>query len=266
MALDGDELNKRREAREIARKKRKRAQWLMRIRLILAAIVLIGCGVGIYYMVGNGNVPAISVEATLPEVEVTEAPTELPRPEGIDLGSGLVITEIGPYSGPYLEDGTDEQVSDVLMIVVYNYGTAPIQYAEISLAAGDETASFTMSTLPVGEQMLVLEKERMAFDENVEYTQAAASNVAQFQQPLSLCQDKIQIQSLDGAMNIVNISGQDITGEVIVYYKNIADGMLQGGITYRVRFAEGMKKDEVRQIMTNHYSSSGSRVMFVTCG
>lgn len=243
--------------------------------VLILVLVLAAAAVAIVVMQGGEDVPE-TVPTTEPTTvvtdgqnateEVTEAPTELPRPDGIDLGSGLVITEIGPYSGPYLEDGTDEQVSDVLMIVVYNYGTAPIQYAEISLAAGDETASFTMSTLPVGEQMLVLEKERMAFDENVEYTQAAASNVAQFQQPLSLCQDKIQIQSLDGAMNIVNISGQDITGEVIVYYKNIAEGMLQGGITYRVRFAEGMKKDEVRQIMTNHYSSSGSRVMFVTCG
>lgn len=78
MAQERDELNKRREAREAARKKRLKARRLMRIRLILAAIVLIGCGVGIYYLVGNGNAPAISVEATLPEVEVTEAPTEAP--------------------------------------------------------------------------------------------------------------------------------------------------------------------------------------------
>ncbi len=78
MALDRDELNKRREAREADRKKRKRARRLMRIRLILAAIVLIGCGVGIYYMVGNTGEPVVSVEATLPEVEVTEAPTEAP--------------------------------------------------------------------------------------------------------------------------------------------------------------------------------------------
>ena len=78
MALDRDELNKRREAREADRKKRKRARILMRIRLILAVIVLIGCGVGIYYMVGNTGGPVVSVEATLPEVEVTEAPTEAP--------------------------------------------------------------------------------------------------------------------------------------------------------------------------------------------
>ena len=78
MALDRDELNKRREAREAERKKRLKARRLMRIRLILAAIVLIGCGVGIYYMVGNTGGPVVSVEATLPEVEVTEAPTEAP--------------------------------------------------------------------------------------------------------------------------------------------------------------------------------------------
>ena len=78
MALDRDELNKRREAREADRKKRKRARRLMRIRLIIAAIVLIGCGIGIYYMVGNTGEPAVSVEATLPEVIQTEPPTEAP--------------------------------------------------------------------------------------------------------------------------------------------------------------------------------------------
>ena len=76
MALDRDELNKRRQARE---ERRKKAQRQMRIRLILAALVLIGCGVGIYYMANNADLPAVSVEATLPEVEQTEAPeTEAP--------------------------------------------------------------------------------------------------------------------------------------------------------------------------------------------
>ena len=248
-----------------------------RVPVIVLALVLVlvAAAVAIVVMQGGEAGPE-TVPTTVPTEpqsqeqnvaeEVTEAPSELTKPDGIDLGSGLVITEIGPDSGPYLEDASDEEVSDVLMIVVYNYGTDPIQYAEISLAAGDETANFTMSTLPVGERMMVLEKDRRAFDENTEYTQAAAGSVAKFQQSLSLCKDKIQIQTLDGAMNIINISGQDINGEVIVYYKNVSDGMLMGGITYRVRFADGMKKDEVRQIMTNHYSSSGSRVMFVTCG
>ena len=194
----------------------------------------------------------------------TEEPSELPIPEGIDLGSGLVITEVGSYSGSYVEDGSDEQVSDVLMIQVYNYGTAPVQYAEISLTVGNKTANFTLTTLPVGESMMVLESSRMAFDKKAEYTEGEARNVARFQTPMSLCQDKIQIQSMEGALNIKNVSGQDIAGDVFIYYKNVSDGVLFGGITYRVRIAGGMKAGEVRQVISNHYTGS-SRLMFVTC-
>ena len=79
MALDRDELNRRRKARE---EKRKKAQRLMRIRLILAILVLVGCGAGIFYMVSNADKPAASVEAIVPDVVETEPPeTEAPAEE-----------------------------------------------------------------------------------------------------------------------------------------------------------------------------------------
>ena len=237
----------------------------------VAAVVLLSDELGI-----GGEFESISV--TLPteaqtqpateEVteEPTEAPTELPKPEGIDLGQGLVITDVSSYSGPFVEDGSDEQVSDVLMIVVYNYGVEPVQYAEIAMAAGDETASFTLTTLPVGERMTVLESGRMAYDAGLEYTQAEAVSVAHFLSPMSLCQDKLMVQGLDGVLNIMNVSDEDITGEVAVYYKNGSEDLLCGGITYRVRIAEGLQSGEIRQIVSDHFSASGSRLMFVTCG
>ena len=46
MAIDPEELNKRRRERELRRNKRQRAMY---IRLAIAAIVLIGCGVGIFF-------------------------------------------------------------------------------------------------------------------------------------------------------------------------------------------------------------------------
>ena len=194
--------------------------------------------------------------------ENTEVLSELPTPEGIDLGDGLIITDVGPYTGAYLEDGSGEQVTDVLTIVVYNDGDAPIQYAEITL--GD--ANFTLTTLPVGERMMIQEKDRKTYDEKADYSQASSRHVAKFDESLSLCQDKIRIQSLEDAMNIINISGEDIEGDVIIYYKNSSTDLLYGGITYRVRLTGGMKANEVRQIMSDHYSDSGSRVMFITCG
>ena len=95
MAQDRDELNKRRQAREEQRRKRKKAQRLMRIRLIAAALVLIACGAGIYYMIGNADKPAVSVEATLPEVEETEAPeTEAPTERTANLEQAPVRVKL----------------------------------------------------------------------------------------------------------------------------------------------------------------------------
>ena len=183
----------------------------------------------------------------------------------ISLAEGMRITEVGRYIGIYMEDGSDEIVSGVMMIAVTNEGENDIQYAEITMPVGDKTASFTLTTLPVGETVILLEKNRMEYVPGV-YTEADIAGVALFQTPLSLCEDRIQTQILDGAINVTNISDEDITGDVVIYYKNSAVDVYYGGITYRVRLEGGLKTGEVRQVMASHFSESGSSIMFITCG
>ena len=78
MAIDPEELNKRRQERVLRRKKRQRAMY---IRLAIAAIVLIGCGIGIFFLIKNAEPISAPVMATTPAptVEETEAPTEEAR-------------------------------------------------------------------------------------------------------------------------------------------------------------------------------------------
>ena len=81
MSQERDELNRRRRAREEARKKREQAQKRLYFRLAAAAMVLLACGIGIFFLIRD-NAPApdenafptISVEQTQPPE--TEAPTE----------------------------------------------------------------------------------------------------------------------------------------------------------------------------------------------
>lgn len=75
MALDPEELNKRRRERAAYRKKRQRAMY---IRLAIAALVLIGCGVGIFFLIRNTEIAAPAI-ATEPVIEETQAPTEEQR-------------------------------------------------------------------------------------------------------------------------------------------------------------------------------------------
>ena len=78
---DQDELNRRREAREAQRKQRRRAKRLMQLRVGIAAVVLIACGVGIFLLTRDSvqpeqTLPTEEKEMALELPQATEAPTE----------------------------------------------------------------------------------------------------------------------------------------------------------------------------------------------
>ena len=57
----------------------------------------------------------------------------------MDLGSGLSLMSVNRYAGAFVEDGSDETVSDVLAITVRNDGDKTVQYAQITLTQGEST-------------------------------------------------------------------------------------------------------------------------------
>lgn len=179
---------------------------------------------------------------------------------------GLQVEKIGSYSGLYVEDGTDDVLSRILMVIVKNTGSRTVQYAEVELTDGEKTAYFTLSTLPPGESVVLLEKNRMSYADGKNLTQTTIRNVAVFAQEPDLCEDRIKVQALDGVLNVTNISGKDIEGNVVIYYKNAASDLLYGGITYRATITGGIKAGETKQIVASHYSQKGSRILWITVG
>lgn len=180
------------------------------------------------------------------------------------LSQGLEITGLGSYTGVYMEDGSNELVSDILMIRVTNTADASVQYAQITLSGGAGEAHFTLSTLKPGETAVLLEMNRKPYSAAVRYDSAEASNVAVFPEEPVCHEDRIRIQPLDGGFNITNISDEDITGDIVVYFKNYANGLYYGGITYRGRIEGGLRAGELRQIMSANFSAEGTAVVFVT--
>lgn len=231
--------------------------------LIAAVSILIAVVLLVWLLAGRGS--GDPVKPTVPQS--TTYPAKIDEVENVcvNLSFGMRIVDVGKYTGIYMEDGTDEIVSGLLMIIVENTGTQDVQYAQIKMQIGNQTATFKMSTLPAGESIILLEQERMPYTEGT-ITWAAAEDVVLFPEPMSLRQDRIQLQALNGAINVTNISGEDITGDVVIYYKNYTYGQLYGGVTYRCVIRGGIKAGEMKQIHAQHYRPTVSRVMFVTCG
>lgn len=183
----------------------------------------------------------------------------------MNLGDGIFITGIGSYSGAYMEDGSNETVSGILMLTVENRSEKTLRYGEIRLSGKGTTANFSVSTLPPQGSAVLLELNRQKYVSEGEFSYYALENKIFFDGALSLCEDRIQIGCLDGKLNITNISGKDMEGDVVIYYKNYIDGIYYGGITYRTSVSGGLLSGEIRQVSASHCSAAGSAVMFVTC-
>ena len=123
MSLDHDELNKRRQDREKRRKRRQRAMYF---KLALAIIVLIACGVGIFFLIKNNNpvsaptlatVPVETTPETVPPTEKRSSWDKAPVKIHVAAAGDLNITDKVVWSGQISGD--------------FNYTTAFMDVAPI---------------------------------------------------------------------------------------------------------------------------------------
>ena len=204
---------------------------------------------------------------TTPATEETEAATEtivetVPSVLPINLGYGVYLEQASNYTGIYMEDGSDELVSGIMMIQISNTGEEDIQLMQIEVAYVDATYHFQVTNLPAGSSAVLLEQSRQAKPEG-DPISATASNVVVFPENMKVDQSVFEISGAAGMMNVKNISDAAIDGTVYVYYKYKTQNLFYGGITFRVTVEGGLKAGEIRQLMTSHFNPDNCQVVMV---
>lgn len=223
---------------------------------LLLGITLLAAVLVVAVRVHHGN------EVKQPEMPGVSTPAPADS-VSIDLGSGLEITNISRFAGSFIEDGSDDVLSDVCAITVKNNAAATVQYAHITLSIGEGSYEFDLSTLPSGASAQLLELSRQPLPESTDGLTASLSSFAPFDTEPTLCEDAISIDAQDTAITITNVSGSDITGQIYVYYKSAYGDLYIGGITYRTGVF-GLAAGESTTLYASHYSTAYSRIMFVT--
>ena len=212
-------------------------------------------------------------EKTVNEVEVNTETAKKEEPvreelenleiRPIEIGDGFTVMTVQSYDGKYIEDGSDEQVQNVMAAYVKNNGTRNIQLADFKLfdTAG-KVYEFRLTTLMPGQEMIVLEKNRAVYDEKKIVVSAELENLAVFSEEPQMCEDVLEIRIENNTFTVTNISDQKLLAARICY-KNIYDGIYLGGITYTSTIPE-IDPGETVELATRHYSEGASKVAFVT--
>lgn len=183
----------------------------------------------------------------------------------IDIGSGIQLTGLSVVSVDFPEDGSGKHLDSVLSATFVNHGEKTLQYAKVNVAIDGKTYTFDISTLPVGKTVRAFDLNKQSVPEQIEDINsiaATAQHLAFFAEEPTVHSDKFQITANDSYITVKNISGEDITGEISVFFKNKSGNAYFGGITYRVRVS-GLKAGEELSGYSSHASQNNSEIMFV---
>lgn len=198
------------------------------------------------------------------EQEATQKETEKEEfslPYSIPMSS-LVVKNMISYSGIYLEDGSDEEISDVATILIENTGDQGIEYADIEMRAGSETLHFIGTAIPPKSKMIIMAKDRAPMpSEPVTQCSAAVTDGSDF----SMSEDLVQVtEGEDHAVILKNVTEEEIP-MVRVFYKFYMEEQdtYVGGITYTIK-AEDVEPGVEYEMLPSHYSGDGeSKILMV---
>ena len=173
-------------------------------------------------------------------------------------GTDIVIRQFTSYNGYYIEDVSDDEISNVATIVLENKGG---DKEFIGVAINQETVSlaFSASDIPSGARVVVQEQTRASFTGEPCYSCTASYNDVG---KLEMSEDKISItENGDGTFTVKNISDETLS-TILVYFKNYLpeENAYVGGVTYRVRITD-LPAGASFKASASHYDSVYSRIV-----
>lgn len=172
---------------------------------------------------------------------------------------GLKILAINRYDGFFAEDGSNNETSGSIALTVKNTSGQYIDIGNILLTVnGEKDALFQFTYIAPNETVIIQEKNNMKYNSGDKFTYKTAA--ASFKKDITAGwytgADILKIRPENGkSTNVVitNISGKDLKGGY-VYYKQKRDGIVQGGITYRIALND-LVAGETCHIMAWHFNS-----------
>lgn len=172
----------------------------------------------------------------------------------------IVIQQVKAYSGIYIEDGSDKEVSNVAAIQVKNTSSKPLEFAQIQLYNGKKKLIFDVSTLPANSSAVVMEKNKAGFNSSsgVTYGGTTAGYLSSLEKASTVKCEKVK----NNGIKVTNTSKKDIPCVRIFYKYKSSEGYYVGGITYTAK-VENLKAGESQTVYPSHFDSDGGQIMMV---
>ena len=124
----------------------------------------------------------------------------------INVDNWLKITKIFEYDGK-------------LALIAENVSDTDVEYALLTVKEGETSYTFNISVMLRGAKVMLICNEDVGYNPDKFYTGWKIDNIINFEKAPVMNADKYEIQILDGSISVKNVSGEDITSDIYIYYK-----------------------------------------------
>ena len=209
---------------------------------------------------GNSNLSGIQTDTGSGVAGTGEETVKQPWTTLNDADYGIEIRTLAAgYDGAFLEDGSDDEVKNVLALLFKNTSDKDIQYAEYAFAVDGKPISFKVSDLPAGQQCVVLEASR-----HQRNTSEVLELISRVVAPVDMLpgSDKVlPVMNDDNTITIMNLTQEELP-VVRVFYKYFYpdENTFVGGITYTATATKVPAGGSVT-IAPSHFEANASVIM-----
>ena len=211
-----------------------------------------------FYLLLGG---AVAVSAALTAVLIIQPWKQEPPPEPAPSGGieELVSVQFSRYSGTFVEDGQNREVTNVLAMLVANTGTKFLDYAKISYNTGKGTAVFEVQGLPPGKMAWVLESNCMVLEDGMSFQLLECQSA--FREDAVTNPPELEVSEDGNLLTLTNTSDKTLHN-VTVYFKNFhTDGHYLGGIAYMLTFGT-LEPGQTAHKLAPHYGDNSQIVRY----
>ena len=173
------------------------------------------------------------------------------------MGTDLLAVTAMDYSGPFWEDGSNQEVSGVAALVVENQGGLVVSGGAVIVELEKDWLVFEISFLPPGGKVLVLEKDRKSYSTVSAVTCYGWTREEYPENPGLVSVETVGLRGL----TLTNHTGCTVPS-IQLHYKNYdpETEMFLGGISYCITEDDLMPR-EVRTLNPDNFTARESRVV-----
>ena len=170
---------------------------------------------------------------------------------------------LASYDGPFVEDGSDDEVTGISALVLRNCGERTVTDALVTLQQEALTMTFQAQTIPPGGTVLVLERDRQPYTST---KFALCSGQATVEEAILLAATDLCITvSQMNWITVTNMSNRYMSN-VRLEHKGWLDepGICVGGIVYVTSIGD-LAPGKTVSVYADHFADEYSRIIRVTC-